>query len=90
MAKRKKDRVELLQRGVPIARRYQRAKCEALRTCGRGRRIHFEEDLRALSPRFDSACKDWYEWYGELQRDYPLDNSEGLWAVPIDWTIRGY
>jgi hypothetical protein len=82
-----KDRIDLLQRGLGIAGEYQRAKCTALRTNESG--ATFEDELRQHCPRFESACKDWYEWLDEFQHSYQ-GKSKRLWEQPTDWNVREY
>jgi hypothetical protein len=87
MATEMKDRTSLLHKGVGIAGEYQRAKCAALRTDAAN--VTFEEELRRHCPRFDMACKDWYEWLDEFRRFYQ-GQSKCLWEQPIDWNVREY
>jgi hypothetical protein len=79
------DRIDLLQKGIGIAGEYQRAKCAALRAAG----ATFEDELRQHCPRFDAACKDWYEWLDEFRRAYQ-GQSKCLWGQPSDWNVREY
>ena len=75
-----KDRQSLLQTGLGIAGEYQRAKCAALRV----NEIAISEDeLRQHCPRFEAACKDWYEWLNEFRQSYQ-GKSKSLWGQPTD------
>ena len=81
-----KDRIDLLQTGLGIAGEYQRAKCAALRV----NEIAISEDeLRQHCPRFEAACKDWYEWVDEFRQSYQR-RSKSLLGQPTDWLIREY
>ena len=82
-----KDRIDLLQKGLGIAHEYQRSKCEALRTDEAN--ATFEDELRRHCPRFDAACKDWYEWLDEFRHSYQ-GQSKCLWEQPTDWNVREY
>jgi hypothetical protein len=82
-----KGRIDLLQTGLGIAHEYQRAKCAALRV--NESHATFEDELRLHCPRFDAACKDWYEWLDEFRHFYQ-GNSKSLWGQPIDWNDREF
>jgi len=88
MTKKNKTRIEMLQEGIKIAKKYHRAKCVALRVYARvyGVEATFEEELRPHSPRFDAACKDWYEWLSQFTWLYP-PQSNCLWHPQTDWDI---
>jgi hypothetical protein len=91
MSRVSKERIDMLQRGIKIAKKYHRAKCFALRGYARvyGFEATFEEELRPHYPHFDTACKDWYEWLREFTWLYQQpDNC--LWNPQTDWDIREY
>jgi hypothetical protein len=87
MTAQDQDRIDMLERGIGIAREYQRAKCAALRSYDE--EATFEEELRPHFPRFHAACNDWYEWLSDFQFLFP-PQSTALWTPQTDWHIREY